>query len=160
VLHDFLKAIVGMLNRNGGTIFVGILEGEKFDDNEYRKLEALGAIRKQNRIFLGIAFELKAVGKTKDEHMRHIAQTLRSRISNDVTSFVSIDVTSAFGVELYRVTIQPYPYVEGVCLDGKEYFVRENNETLSKSAPEFIKIRLLSGKGLTRITETPTPVAE
>jgi len=53
VLHDFLKALwecsTGMGEQSSWNF-----RGGEIDDNEYRKLEALGAIRKQNRIFLGM----------------------------------------------------------------------------------------------------------
>lgn len=143
VTNGILKTVVGMLNMTGGTIILGVLECSKFTrDKEISSLQGLGAVFVKERILLGMQVDCKLLNGDIDLLMRHLNDLMRERIISSAPSYVQMRPEVVCDKTILCMNVKPYPGFEGVCLDKSEYYIRVNNETVTISAPEFIKLRM------------------
>jgi len=150
IQYSFLKSVAGMLNGNGGEIYLGVLEGDRYNNPKFKdNLDILGAIYIRDKIVLGVEPELKVMKKNVDQHILKISETMRNRIKNDVMQWVKI-IPESFNKKrtIYCISIQPYPDIHGVTLKEKQkdkaekYYIRENNNTQEYSPRDFYTIKL------------------
>ena len=140
VSDSICKSVVGMLNRNGGRIYIGVLETDIYKNEEDRKkLISMGAIIKNNRIVLGIDSELRMKKWNIDVYMRHIMQIFRNRMGDDVGTYIRVEPQLYNNRTICCVEITNYPKPEGVWLDNQYAYIRENNETVNKIPAEFTR---------------------
>ncbi len=120
-----------MLNSSGGEIYIGILELDKYPNMDKLKyLSELNPVIYKNRIIVGIEKEIESYNNSIDEHIRHISSILRTRIAADVMQYILIELHTIKGKNIYRINVTKSEKEEGYYIDGTEFYVRENNETI------------------------------
>ena len=141
VIETFLKSVVGMMNYEGGTIYIGVLELKK----KYTRAKAQAFFNSQNcaqkvnRIIIGIKPEINFQGIDCDNLMLRISQTIRNRIKHpNICSFIQLVEDKIYDMQILSVIVKKHPSKTGIFLDGNRFFVRENNETIEKSMQDAI----------------------
>ena len=141
VIETFLKSVVGMMNYEGGTIYIGVLELKK----KYTRAKAQAFFNSQNcaqkvnRIIIGIKPEINFQGIDCDNLMLRISQTIRNRIKHpNICSFIQLVEDKIYDMQILSVIVKKRPSKTGIFLDGNRFFVRENNETIEKSMQDAI----------------------
>lgn len=125
-----LKAIVGMLNRNGGTIIIGALEPERYrgDGGLERRLQDLPKVGK----YLCLGIEPDYQGKDWDQWALRLQSVIMKRINPPPVGLVTISKVEVAGRALAVLSVQrttrEWFYLQGE-KDSAEFFVRLDNST-------------------------------
>jgi DGQHR domain-containing protein len=124
-----LRSIVGMLNRKGGDLVVGVLEANKYARVPEERADDLLLIG--DKLVLGIGPEYDSRGW--DGYCLRLTELIQSRIASDlVDQLVSIDKLSlsdgAGGQwEICRISVRRSETKQ--FLNGEQFYVRRNNKT-------------------------------
>ncbi len=157
--YDILKTIVGMLNTTGGSLYIGILERDRFKKLQYEKnLKSIGSLFIKNRIIVGVEPELEKLNWNTDKHILHIADIFRAKIGNNFLSHINITQQSYKNRTIYQIDISPYHTENGVWLKTSEseiFYIRENNQTVKKSPQEAFEFLRMRSKVENHLTPTP-----
>ena len=140
VSNSICKCVVGMLNRNGGRIYLGVLEADIYSREEDRnKLVKYGAFIKNSRILVGIENDLELRNSNIDQYVRYIMQVFKNRMGSDVGTYINIEVKFANKLKICCIVVSKYHKYHGIWLDDKDPYIRENNETIKKSPKDFMR---------------------
>jgi len=157
--NEILKTTVGMLNTTGGSLYIGILERDKFQKTQYEKnLKSIGSIFIKNRIIVGVEPELDKLNWNTDKHILHITDIFRGKIGKKFLSHINISQQTLKNRTIYQIDISPYHTENGVWLKTSEseiFYVRENNQTVKKSPQEAFEFLRMRNKVDKQLTLTP-----
>lgn len=141
-IESLCKAIVGLLNAEGGAVVIGALEKKRYGDSPRVKR----TLRLGDYIIWGIKSDM---GKADwDEYARHLRDVIGRRIKPDPNNFLEIERDGIRRRPLAVISVRPpirgvgsaqwfyqYPKTEG---DGRpRFWVREGNRTKEKTGPEI-----------------------
>jgi hypothetical protein len=128
-----LKAVTGLLNAEGGTLVLGALERERFDQEP-----ALADLpRRGNYIVLGI--EQDADGHDWDRYARRVRVLLEKRVRPDPNPWVSITRELIEGRTVGLLTIRPpeqWYYHYPASDQRPRFWARQGNRTVELVGPE------------------------
>jgi hypothetical protein len=141
-IESLCKAIVGMLNAEGGAVIVGALETKRYGDSP--RLERV--LRVGDYVIWGIRSDM---GKADwDEYARRLREVIGTRVKPDPNVFLEIEKDGIRRRPLAVISVRPpirtvgseqwfyqYPKTQG---DGRpRFWVREGNRTKEKAGPEI-----------------------
>jgi len=130
----YLKAIVGMLNRNGGTIIIGALEASRFEKEGEQILQ--DAPRVGNYLCVGI--ELDYQGKDWDQYSLRLQSIIMKRINPPPLGLVTISKVEVKGKPLAIFSVQrttrEWFYLQKDN-ESAQFFVRLGNSTRVLEGP-------------------------
>lgn len=110
-----LKGLVGFLNTDGGTLFIGV------DDSG---------------VSVGVGLELEKFHKSStDKFLLRLKDRIEKRLGKAALSQVNARFIELSGNPVCAVTCPPSP--EGVFLDGKDFYVRNSPSTDKLEGPDL-----------------------
>ena len=126
VKDESLKAIVGFLNKNGGTLIIGVLERHRFKKFEE---ELLASPRNNKYIIIGLDFDYKIIKDNWDGLQREIQQNIVQRIGGEVldTDLVKIKKVKYEDVDLCVVKVKRSDTKQYL---NNKFYIRRGNETV------------------------------
>lgn len=121
VKDDFLKNVVGMLNADGGTIVIGVLEKSDFPKlvAHTDELQSTG-----DKLLCGI--EIQYQEKAWDGFQRRLLDIIGKRIGDSVRALIGISRVKVMSKDLCTVRVIRTNWCY---LDAKHFFVRCSNQT-------------------------------
>ncbi|MFO8036086.1 MAG: ATP-binding protein [Anaerolineales bacterium] len=120
-----LKSIVAFLNTSGGTILIGILEMNKYEDVYQEKLEEYPL--EENKIIFGIEHEY---GKDEwDGYHQKLANLIETRIDPEVLDYKLVEISKVSYEDFDICKIEVTPSDTRQYLNNKDFFKRRGNMT-------------------------------
>jgi hypothetical protein len=135
IIESLLRAVVGLLNAEGGTIIVGAVEQKRFPD--WRRGVLMDAPECGDYVVVGLAPDLQ--GKDWDEYARRLQAVINTRINPPPTGLVTVvkDVLEArlMCVIAIQQNDREWFYLKSRKDGPERFFVRRGNETLEYAGP-------------------------
>ncbi len=126
-----VRAVVGMLNAEGGEVVIGALETDRFRDFDLDQFPAVG-----DYSCIGVDIEFGIVASNWDKYALRLGSKLNAAIEPPPTGLVTIERDEIEGRSLailrVRATSGTWYYVK----DDPKLYVREGNATKVASGPE------------------------
>lgn len=126
-----VRAVVGMLNAEGGEVVIGALETERFRDFDLEQFPVVG-----DYSCIGVDIEFGIVASNWDKYSLRLGSKLNAAIEPPPTGLITIERDEVEGKSLailrVRATSGTWYYVK----DDPRLFVREGNATKVASGPE------------------------
>jgi hypothetical protein len=131
--EGLLKTITGFLNADGGTLIIGALERERFDNDA----TLVDAPRCGSFIVIGTAQDTD--GDDWDKYQRRMRVLFEKRVKPEPNPWIMVGQEEVAGVPVCVVTVRPadrwfYHYMDG---DPRpRFWVRQGNRTVELAGPE------------------------
>jgi len=153
VSHSTLKNIVAMMNVEGGNIILGVLEKDKFNNDETKKLvENFNAEIFEDKLVVGVESDLKLIGKDKqkasvDDYLLHLNDIINNAIgaNTNISPYIKLEPYKHNDHHIVTITIKPLLKLSGVSLStekGEEFWWRESNRSVQKTMSEMMELLL------------------
>jgi hypothetical protein len=132
-----LKAVVGMLNNEGGTMIIGALEAKRFENGglEGTRLEQYPIVGK----YLCIGVEIDYQGSDWDHYALKLQRVIMDRIDPPPVGLVTISKVSIAGKDLCILSVQAtereWFYLGRTKGSPAQFYVRLGNATLPLDGP-------------------------
>lgn len=133
-IEGVLRSICGFLNTAGGNLVIGILENDKFTEEEI-KAHNCGVENLEGRLLIGINNEYKSNGW--DGFLLKITELISSHINPEVIDLglVKIECESINSLDFCRIQVKKSENKQ--YLDKEHFFVRRENKTDELKGPEI-----------------------
>jgi hypothetical protein len=126
-----IRAVVGMLNAEGGEVVIGALEKDRFPDLDLDEFPVVGAYS-----CIGVDIEFGIVAPNWDKYALHLGNKMNAAVEPPPTGLVTIERDEVDGKSLailkVRATSGTWYYVK----DDPKLYVREGNATKVAFGPE------------------------
>jgi hypothetical protein len=150
--HDLLPRLVeticGIANsdpENDGYIFLGVAD-KKEDAKKIKNLDAINFIEINDRYVVGIDREARVSGKTLEDYVGILMNTIRKSDLNDTLKtqvLTKIDTRDFKGLSVIRINV---PSQKQISYVGDKVFIREDSSTVEANPRKVVAVTQLFQK--------------
>jgi uncharacterized protein with ParB-like and HNH nuclease domain len=142
LLPRLVETICGIANsdpENDGYIFLGVAD-KKQDAEKIKNLDKINPIEINHRYVVGIDREAKVSGKTLEDYVGILRNTIRKSDLTDPLKtqvLMKIDTIDFKGLSVIRINV---PSQKQVSYVGDKVFIREDSSTVEAKAPKLFAV--------------------
>ena len=142
LLPRLVETICGIANsdpENDGYIFLGVAD-KKQDAEKIKNLEKINPIEINHRYVVGIDREAKVSGKTLEDYVGILINTIRKSDLTDplrTQVLMKIDTIDFKGLSVIIINV---PSQKQVAFVGKKAFIREDSSTVEAEGPKLLAV--------------------
>ena len=142
MLPRLIETICGIANsdpENDGYIFLGVAD-KKQDAEKIKNLDKINPIEINHRYVVGIDREAKVSGKTLEDYVGILINTIRKSDLTDplrTQVLMKIDTIDFKGLSVIRINV---PSQKQVSFVGEKAFIREDSSTVEAKGPKLVAV--------------------